>query len=725
MPHATHAFSLIRSCRILSGAAVLAAIVFASSARAQFSPGPNPVSGNATSTQTLAGGTGTVTASGSIKIASGTTAAVTMSGGTAGAPTTLANNGAIQQNSGGRAIQSSGTNAVLVIQNNAGATISTTSNDTVAAGTGSTTVTSVSLTNAGTISSAAGGQAVNFNKITSGTNSVINTGTIQAFGSDAVRPGVNGTVVNSGTIFSTQVSGSSSDGVDVQNNTGVIITNNGPGLIEGGRHGITGGALNNTVTFTTSVTNNAGATIKGDNGSGINLDGFNALQTATIINNGIITGNGVTGDGDGIDVDGLVNVTNTGTIRSINAFSSVVGSPAQSEGITVGGGTITNSGLIEGLVAAGNTNAVGRGISFLGNDITTGPLAGTREAIYGNAVVNNNAGGMIRGDSDSGIAVDGPASGFTVTINNNAGATIQGGGTTNAAIRTGADNDTITNFGTIDGSSSGKAVDMGAGNNTLNYNGGTIIGSIDGGTGSNNTLNLGSGVTHTYATANFQNINVASGSSSLVGIVSGLNLTKGGSGTLVLSGANTYTGTTIVSAGTLKVNNTSGSGTGSSSVQVQSGATLGGSGTISGPVTVDGIIAPGNSIGTLNVGNNVTWNGSTGNKWNFELGAGNMSDRLNITGDFLKGSGSNFYFDFLNSATTGTYVLVDWSGSSNFLASDFSFANLGGGLTGSFALNGSQLEFTAIPEPAATSLFASAGVLAFAAYLRRRRATLV
>jgi hypothetical protein len=176
------------------------------------------------------------------------------------------------------------------------------------------------------------------------------------------------------------------------------------------------------VSFTTSVTNNAGGIIQGDNGSGINLDGFNAHQLATIVNAGTIVGNGVTGDGDGVDVDGLANITNSGIIRSRNAFSPAASGLAFSEGITVGGGNITNSGTIEGLVAAGNANAVGRGITLAGNDITSGSQAGTREAIYGNAVIVNLAGGLIRGQSDSAIVVEGPASGFTVSITNNAAA---------------------------------------------------------------------------------------------------------------------------------------------------------------------------------------------------------------------------------------------------------------------------------------------------------------
>jgi len=65
----------------------------------------------------------------------------------------------------------------------------------------------------------------------------------------------------------------------------------------------------------------------------------------------------------------------------------------------------------------------------------------------------------------------------------------------------------------------------------------------------------------------------------------GGQLRKVGLGTLTLSGANSYTGGTIVSGGILLVNNTSGSGTGTGQVQAEAG-TLGGSGTITGAVIV-------------------------------------------------------------------------------------------------------------------------------------------
>ncbi len=63
------------------------------------------------------------------------------------------------------------------------------------------------------------------------------------------------------------------------------------------------------------------------------------------------------------------------------------------------------------------------------------------------------------------------------------------------------------------------------------------------------------------------------------------NLGKTGSGKLTLSGANSYSGSTTVSDGTLSVANRSGSGTGTGPVKVKT-ATLGGSGIIAGPVTI-------------------------------------------------------------------------------------------------------------------------------------------
>ena len=83
------------------------------------------------------------------------------------------------------------------------------------------------------------------------------------------------------------------------------------------------------------------------------------------------------------------------------------------------------------------------------------------------------------------------------------------------------------------------------------------------------------------------------GSNNLSTIFSGLiqdgtgigAIAKIGTGTLTLTGANTYTGGTTVSSGILFVSNISGSGTGTGAVNVNAD-TLGGSGIIAGAVTV-------------------------------------------------------------------------------------------------------------------------------------------
>lgn len=80
-----------------------------------------------------------------------------------------------------------------------------------------------------------------------------------------------------------------------------------------------------------------------------------------------------------------------------------------------------------------------------------------------------------------------------------------------------------------------------------------------------------------------------------------------GDGTVVLShAANTYTGATHVNAGTLLVN---GGTAAVSAVTVDAPATLGGTGTVAGRVSVSGKLAPGlaNAVGTLTTGN-VTFN---------------------------------------------------------------------------------------------------------------------
>ena len=115
----------------------------------------------------------------------------------------------------------------------------------------------------------------------------------------------------------------------------------------------------------------------------------------------------------------------------------------------------------------------------------------------------------------------------------------------------------------------------------------------------------------------------------------GGRLTKLGSGSLDLQGANEYTGGTIVQEGSLIVSNSLGSATGTGSVTVRSGAVLGGRGSIAGAVQVleGGILAAGSptNVGsTLKLGKGLTM--SSGSRMLFKQYL-LYYDKLAVTGN--------------------------------------------------------------------------------------------
>ena len=649
-----------------------------------------------TAAQTLkASETGTVNAGSTLTVADTTNSdgtfnavvAVTIKGNGA----TLTNNGTIRTTGTGRVVRDNTGVTALVVNNNAGALMQSADADVfqMAQPTGG-----VTLNNRGSMvslnASAGGAQAVDFSNVTTGANIVNNyTGALlKAFEADAVRPGANGVVNNAGTILSVTAKGGSSDGIDGQANSGIQVTNSG--LVEGGRHGITGGAASASVTYTMSVVNALGGTIQGDNGSGINLDGFNARQTVYVENHGTIIGHGTTGDGDGVDVDGLVTLVNTGVIRSLNAVPDAGDTLAYSEGMSVGGGSITNTGgTISGEVAAGNSAAKGIGITLTGNDQTdsNGKPTGLRDGIYGNATVVNEKGGLIVGQNSSAIVVKGvPLGGtaFAVTIGNDATSTIRGGGSTDAAIQTGAEAVTINNSGKIDGSSSQLAIAGGAGNLTVNVAGGQaqVLGSIAGGTGRNTlTIDAGAGNSFAYSSgiSSFDKVEVASG-------------------TTTLSGVSSYTGTTVVDAGARLVLDGANRLASASKLDLE-GGTL---------ALVDTRGANGQEFAVLSVGQDSA----------IDLG------------------GSSLTIDALGNVVTGKLSVADWLASTSpyalhflgDLTHDSAFLALMGdtsidGAAVLYRFDGRYTDVTAVPEPANVALLlAGLGLLGVAARRRRQAA---
>jgi autotransporter-associated beta strand protein len=156
-------------------------------------------------------------------------------------------------------------------------------------------------------------------------------------------------------------------------------------------------------------------------------------------------------------------------------------------------------------------------------------------------------------------------------------------------------------------------------------------------------------------------------------------ITKIGTGRLTLGGTNLYTGGTIVSGGTLLINNTSGSGTGTGDVTVNAGS-LGGNGSVAGAVTVGAgggpaSISPGargNNTGLLIIQGAVTF--SSLGTYEFELDSTSFkADTLSANGVAI-GSGARFDARDLGSSAfpSGTTLLIINNASANPIAGTFS-----------------------------------------------------
>lgn len=206
------------------------------------------------------------------------------------------------------------------------------------------------------------------------------------------------------------------------------------------------------------------------------------------------------------------------------------------------------------------------------------------------------------------------------------------------------------------------------GNHT--YTGGTTI-------AASATLQLGNGGTSGSGTGDLVNNGTLrvnrSNEATLAGVISGTGaLVQAGTGTTILTGANTYTGTTTVSSGTLRIDGNQTAATGA--ITVQSGATLAGEGSTGGVVTVE---ANGRLAGQA--GEKLTVAGLTLNdasRLDFVVGTPSASPLVQVNGNLALDGVLNLGRTNGGTLAVGSYRLIDYSGTLSPASPSVTLGNL-------------------------------------------------
>ena len=314
--------------------------------------------------------------------------------------------------------------------------------------------------------------------------------------------------------------------------TSSTITNSGNLSMSGNGTGVANrGAMLLGVNNGNTITNAAGGVISttGAYNDGVAANGNNN----TLVNNGTITttGNnsyGMTAAWGQSNTGASGNtITNTGTVTTS-------GNNARAASLLGGSGTINNSGTL-------TTN---------GRDAPAVYMQGNNDALVNSGTIQTT-GTATSGGSVDAVVSNTLGSSFTASITNQAGGRIISNNGIGVRSTNGAT--TITNAGLIQGGG-GTAIQGGSGNVTLILQTGSqIIGTANGGSGTNTVTLQGTG-TASNAFTNFQSLTMA-----------GTAWTWAGTGTF---------STALVQSGALNLTGTLGTTTASVVATVNNGATL-------------------------------------------------------------------------------------------------------------------------------------------------------
>lgn len=390
-------------------------------------------------------------------------------------------------------------------------------------------------------------------------------------------------------------------------------------LVLSGANSYTGGTLLNAGTLSVSSDGNLGHAA-----TGVTFNGGVLRVTGTSFTS---TSRAVTWDSNGGGFD-IANAANSFTL------SQALGGTGRFA--KLGAGTLILTGA--NTYTGGTT--ISAGTLQVGAGGTTGEITGT--VVNDSRIAFNRSDSLVFSGAISGSGALTQMGAGTLTLtgtNSYTGGTTVSTGTLQIGNggTTGAISGNVANSGTLafnrsdliaySGEISGTGALKQLGTGTLNltgvnsYSGGTTIaaGTLRGSAtsfGSGAILNNAALVIDQNSDAQFANAINGNG-----------RFTKTGTGSLNLTGTSTLSGSTTIAAGRLAVNGS----LASSAVTVESGATLGGNGTIGRlNVLAGGIVAPGNSIGTLTVNGNVSF--APGSIYQVEVNGAGQSDQIISTG---------------------------------------------------------------------------------------------
>ncbi|MGA3251884.1 MAG: autotransporter-associated beta strand repeat-containing protein, partial [Paraburkholderia sp.] len=474
------------------------------------------------------------------------------------------------------AVVNIGPNAQVVVGDATAIALADTANITVSSG---ALVQNTAKTNGGLYGT--GANTIDFRN--NSTLTVQQGGTVLSSGTqgsaEAVNPeGSGNTITNNGTIR-----GVNSAAIWFQNASGTnTVINNATGIIQA-PGSVIGASGNGAVDFT-----NRGTVI----GNLVFAGGNDSLH--------LYTGSTITGNFNGGGGNNVITLNGTGTASmpgSITNFQSLYKQDSGTWTLTGSIIGVTVAEVQQGTLALNGNNSQYTGSVIVDSPgILQAPAQSLPPSVTDNGLVQftQNVAGTYAGLISGTGSVEKDGAGTLTLAPTAAGGNTYSGGT-------------VLNQGIVSASADNV---LGAATGGVTFNGGTLqLG---------NSFNL-AGTRAISIAAGGGTIDTQGFQSTITQNITGAGaLTKVGSGNLTLDGANTFSGGTTVSAGTLGVGDASSPGAalgGGGAVTVASGATLGGYGSVTGDVTNNGTISVANAFAQFASGptGNFTINGNVTN----------------------------------------------------------------------------------------------------------------